>query len=133
MKEPDRELCNRQDGSRWMESAGKRGRDKRYHDMEPMGHNDRRARVGWRTLLGLAAHKKTAVSARLTAVGVPKKLLGKLQMLIFAPNFSTNLANHAGWAGQAGAVTRLPSTWAASMATATYWPPAKRISGEQAG
>ena len=65
-------------------------------------------------------NKKTAVSARLKAVGVPKKLFGKIQMLIFAPNLSTNLANHAGWAGQAGAVTRLPSTWAASMATSTY-------------
>jgi len=86
---------------------------------------------GWDTMTGelwwvvalqpwTGCNKKTAVSVRLKAVGVPKKLFGKIQMLIFAPNLSTNLANHAGWAGQAGAVTRLPSTWAASMATATY-------------
>ncbi len=52
---------------------------------------------------------------------------------IFAPSLAINLASQAGCAGQAGALTRLPCTWALSMATVTYLPPARFTSTEQAG
>ena len=46
---------------------------------------------------------------------------------------SINLASHAGCAGQAGAVTRFPSTWASVIPTLTYEPPANATSGPTAG
>ena len=49
------------------------------------------------------------------------------------PSTFKNLASHWGWAGQAGAVTRLPSTWAWSTAMSTNVPPAHPTSGPTAG
>jgi hypothetical protein len=43
------------------------------------------------------------------------------------------LAIQSGCAGQAGAVTRLPSTWALSRAMSAYLPPAQTTSGAAGG
>ena len=51
------------------------------------------------------------------------------QSSIRVPNTPRKRASHAGWAGHAGAVTRLPSTCASSTPMATYLPPAAVISG----
>lgn len=55
--------------------------------------------------------------------------------LISVPSTFKNLAIHSGWAGQAGAVTRLPSTWALEKVSllGTQVPPATAMSGLQAG
>ena len=52
---------------------------------------------------------------------------------ILVPSTFKNLASQAGCAGQAGAVTRLPSTWAWSMPMSMYFPPARVTSGPTAG
>src|SRR5205085_4030999 len=49
------------------------------------------------------------------------------------PSRSRNFASQRGWAGHAGAVTRLPSAWAWSTATSTHRPPAPRTSGATDG
>src|SRR2546423_13172545 len=49
------------------------------------------------------------------------------------PRTARNLASQAGCAGQAGAVTRLPSAMASVMARLTYVPPAWLTSGPTAG
>src|SRR5260370_34952435 len=48
---------------------------------------------------------------------------------ILVPRTARNLASHAGWAGQAGAVTRLPAAMASVIARLTYVPPACVTSG----
>jgi len=45
-------------------------------------------------------------------------------ILISAPSTFKNFASHSGCAGQAGAVTKLPSTWALSISKLMYLPPA---------
>ena len=54
---------------------------------------------------------------------------------ISVPSTSRKLRIQAGWAGQAGAVTRLPSTCALSKVAfaSTYWPPAATTSNLTAG
>lgn len=52
---------------------------------------------------------------------------------IFVPSTSRNFASHSGWAGQAGAVTKLPSTCASLTATSTNFAPAFTTSGPTAG
>ena len=66
--------------------------------------------------VGLHSKKKPSAVGRRRrrATGVAQYA----QIVILAPSLSINLASHAGWAGHAGAVTRLPSTCAASMAMA---------------
>jgi hypothetical protein len=49
------------------------------------------------------------------------------------PSTSKNFASQAGCAGQAGAVTRFPSTTASSIAMLAYSPPASFTSGPTAG
>jgi len=52
---------------------------------------------------------------------------------IRVPSTVRNCASHAGWAGQAGAVTKLPSVTASSMLIEAYVAPASSTSGAQAG
>ena len=52
---------------------------------------------------------------------------------IRVPRTFRNCASHAGCAGQAGAVTRLPQVYAWSMPISTYFPPAWVTSGATAG
>lgn len=52
---------------------------------------------------------------------------------ILVPNTVKNLASQSGCAGHAGAVTRLPSTWALSTGISMYVPPQLVTSGPTAG
>src|SRR5947209_14626700 len=65
-----------------------------------------------------SAHRETAAASSST---------------IFVPSTWRNLAIHAGWAGHAGAVTRMPSATASSMPISSYSAPASLTSGATAG
>ena len=60
-------------------------------------------------------------------------VLGPDQRVMRVPSTCRNWAIQAGWAGQAGAVTRFPSVTAPSMAISAYLPLASFTSGPQAG
>lgn len=55
------------------------------------------------------------------------------QVVIRVPNTARNCANQAGWAGQAGAVTKMPSVTASSTLIEAYSAPANLTSAAQAG
>src|SRR5437899_12365613 len=65
-----------------------------------------------------SAHRETAAGSSST---------------ILVPSTWMNLAIHAGWAGDAGAVTRLPSATAWSMSISAESAPAGHASGATAG
>ena len=89
--------------------------------------------------LSRAGHRQLAAGSHLRqpAGHRPGRLSGVRghgdQGSIRVPSTSRNRASHRGWAGQAGAVTRLPSTWAASTAMDSKRPPQRVTSGPTAG